>query len=175
VHVRTRAGVPSPIPVIRDDLNRVDPNLVMRNVETVADARRKDTASTRFLFSLVAIFAGVAVMLVGVGLYGVVAYLASRRTREIGIRIALGARRASVTKMVLQQGLRPTFLGIVVGLILSIRGGEYMEALLFDVRPANPFVLTGVSVLVLLVASLAMLVPARRATRIDPTEALRAE
>ncbi len=121
------------------------------------------------------IFAGVAIVLAGVGLYGVVAFLVSQRTREIGIRMALGARRASVTKMVLQQGLRPTLVGVILGVLVASFGGRVMEDLLFGVEPTDPLVLANVSLLVLLVATAATLIPAPRATHIDPTVALRAE
>ncbi len=175
VHVRARPEVGSLVPTIRAIVHALDPNLVLRGVETVVEAERRDTANTRFFLSLVTIFAGVAIVLAGVGLYGVVAFLLSQRTREIGIRMALGARRASVTKMVLQQGLRPTLVGVILGVLVASFGGRVMEDLLFGVEPTDPLVLANVSLLVLLVATAATLIPAPRATHIDPTVALRAE
>ncbi|MEJ2205895.1 MAG: ABC transporter permease [Gemmatimonadota bacterium] len=175
VHMRSRADVPSPFSAARDVVARLDPNLAMRGVETISEAKRHDTAGTRLFLMLVAMFAGVAIVLAGVGLYGVVAYLVSQRTREIGIRMALGARSAGVTRMVVLQGIRPTVLGIIGGLVLAGFGGQVMRSLLFGVRPTDPLVLSSVSFLVLFVAILATLLPARRATRVSPTEALRIE
>jgi len=100
-----------------------------------------------------------------------VAFLVSQCTREIGIRMALGARRGRVTKKVLQQGLRPTIAGVILGVVVARYGGRVMEDLLFGVEPNDPVVLAGVSVLVLLVATAATLIPARGATRVDPTVA----
>ena len=175
MHLRARPEVGSLVPAIRAEVRKLDPNLVLRGFETVAEAKRRDTASTRFFLSLVTMFAGVAIVLAGVGLYGVVAFLVSQRTREIGIRMALGAKRGRVTKMVLQQGLRPTIAGVILGVVIARYGGRVMEDLLFGVEPNDPLVLAGVSVLVLLVATAATLIPARRATRVDPTVALRVE
>ena len=175
VHVRARPEVGSLVPAIRTEVAKLDANLVLRSFETVTEAKRRDTAGTRFFLSLVTMFAGVVIVLAGVGLYGVVAFLVSQRTREIGIRIALGAKRASVTKMVLQQGLRPTVAGVILGVTIAAFGGRVMEGLLFGVEPADPIVLSSASVLVLLVATAATLIPARRATRVDPTVALRVE
>ena len=175
VHLRARSEVGSLVSAIRTEVDQLDPNLVLRTFETVSEAKRRDTAGTRFFLSLVTMFAGVAIVLVGVGLYGVVAFLVSQRTREIGIRMALGAKRASVTKMVLQQGLRPTLAGVILGVAIAGYGGRVLEDLLFRVEPNDPLVLGGVSLLVLLVATAATLIPARRATRVDPTVALRAE
>ena len=175
VHLRARPEVGSLVAAIRAEVRQLDPNLVLRGFETVAEAKRRDTANTRFFLSLVTMFAGVAIVLAGVGLYGVVAFLVSQRTREIGIRMALGARRGSVTKMVLQQGLRPTVAGVILGVVIARYGGRVMEDLLFGVEPNDPLVIAGVSVLVLLVATAATLIPARRATRVDPTVALRVE
>ena len=101
------------------------------------------------------------------------AFLVSQCTREIGIRMALGARRGRVTKKVLQQGLRPTIAGVILGVVVARYGGRVMEDLLFGVEPNDPVVLAGVSVLVLLVATAATLIPARGATHVDPTVALR--
>lgn len=175
VHVRTRPGISLPATAVRDIVSSLDPNLVVLGLETIPEAKRRGTADTRFFLLLVATFAGVSIVLAGVGLYGVVAFLVAQRTREIGIRMALGARRANVSRMVLRQGLRPTGAGVIVGLALAVYGGGLMEALLYDVRPNDPLVLSGVVVLVLLVATSATVIPARRATRVDPTEALRAE
>lgn len=175
VHVRTRPDVASPVPLIRRVVATMDPNLVMRTVETISDAKRRDTGRTRFFVLLVTTFAVVAALLAGVGLYGVVAYAVSQRTREIGIRMALGARRHRVRSMVLRQGLAPTIVGMVAGVLIAVSGSALMRSLLFGVEPTDPLVLSAVCVLVLMVTTAATLVPARRATRVNPTQALRIE
>ena len=122
-----------------------------------------------------ALFAGLAVILAAVGLYGVVAYLVSRRTREIGIRVALGAPRDHVVRLVLGQGVAPVFLGAVLGLATSLAGGRIMSSLLYQVEPWDPLTFVGGTGLLLCVAFVATLLPARSASRIPPTEAMRVE
>ncbi|MGH7575132.1 MAG: ABC transporter permease [Longimicrobiales bacterium] len=175
VHVRSRARAKSLLTAAREQVRALDPNLPLRNPETVTEAIRQDAAPTRFLLLLVALFAGLAVALATVGLYGVTSYLVSRRTREIGIRLALGASRVSITRLVLQHALWPALLGIVGGLLASIVVTGVMRSLLFEVEPIDPLVLSVVSVLLLAVAALASMLPARRAMRVNPTEALRSE
>jgi putative ABC transport system permease protein len=175
VHVRARPGSGSLAYLIRDEVESMDPNLVLRGVETVEEAKHRDTASTRLFLTLLTIFAGVAVVLASVGLYGVVAFLVAQRTREIGIRMALGAGRANVTRLVLRQGLAPTLLGVLAGVGIALQGGQVIRSLLFRVEPSDPLVLIVVSALVVSVATCATLLPARRATRVDPTQALNVE
>jgi putative ABC transport system permease protein len=175
VHVRSGRGAPGVVPRIRETVAGMDPNLVLRSIETVSEAKRRDTASTRLFLSLVGFFACVAIVLAAVGLYGVVAFLVSQRTREIGIRMALGARRASVTGMILRQGLRPTILGVLAGILITLAGGRLAQSLLFGVEPGDPLVLGVVGALVAAIAAAATLLPARRATRVNPTVALSVE
>lgn len=177
VHVRgeTSATVASLLPQIREEVRLMDPNLALTDVETVVEAIRTDAAPTRFYLFLVGVFAILAVMVAAVGLYGVVTYLVSRRTREFGIRVALGARRPQITALVMRQGLAPTAWGLVVGLALAAAGVRWMESLLYGVRPRDPLVFTAVVVLILAVSSAATLIPARRSNRVDPTHALRTE
>jgi ABC-type antimicrobial peptide transport system permease subunit len=120
-----------------------------------------------------AIFAGLAVVLACVGLYGVVAYIVSQRGREIGIRLALGAQRDQVVRLVLAQGLRPAIYGVVLGLALALALGRVAGSLLFDVSPRDPFIMTTVVVSLVLVAIAASWLPALRASRVDPANALR--
>ncbi len=114
-------------------------------------------------------------LLTAIGLYGVVAYLVSRRTREIGIRIALGAEGRDVTRFVLLQGMTPAALGIVIGLFGAWGGARVLGSILYNVGPQDPVTLMGVTGLLLGVVVVAILIPARRATRIPPVEALRVE
>jgi len=132
-------------------------------------------ANDRLLSVLSASFAGLATLLAAIGLYGVLAYTVSQRTREFGLRLALGAAPVKVQSMVLRQVLWMTLAGSVIGLGLAIFAGRYAKTLLFEMNSADPIVL-GVSVTVLaLVALTAGFIPSRRAARVDPMKALRAE
>ncbi len=175
VHLRGRAGATGLVQAARDVVHSMDPNVPLARVETLSQAVRRETATTRFYMSLVGLFAALAVVLAAVGLYGVVSYLVSRRMREIGIRVALGAATARVRWMVVLQGLRPALLGLIIGVGASLVGGKVVASLLYQVQPRDPAVLAGVVALLLIVTVLATLLPARRATRVDPVEALRTE
>ena len=124
---------------------------------------------------LLALFAVVALCLAAVGVYGVMAYAVSQRTHEIGIRVALGARRSDVFGLVLRQGLVLTVCGVALGLAGEVALTRGLSALLFDVSPRDPLTYTGLAALLCLVAIVACCVPARRAMRLDPMTALRAE
>jgi len=175
VSVRGETGATHLLPAIRNEVMALDPNVPLRQIETVQEAMKQQAAPTRFYLLLVVVFAGLAVVLTAVGLYGVVAYLVSRQTREIGIRIALGARMGLIMRLVTTQGLYPALGGLVVGLVASLALARVLASLLFEVQPNDPGVLVGVSVLVLLVSCVATLIPARRALRIDPVIVMRAE
>jgi putative ABC transport system permease protein len=175
VHVRGRPGASNLLAAVREQVHALDPKLPLRNPETVTEAIRRDAAPTRFFLILIALFAGLALLLAMVGLYGVASYLVSRRTREMGIRLALGASRLTITRLVLGSALWPAVVGVAGGLLASIAVTGVIRNLLFEVEPIDPLVLSGVSVLLLAVATLASLLPARRAMRVNPTEVLRSE
>jgi putative ABC transport system permease protein len=175
VHVRGRPGTSNLLAAVREQVHALDPSLPLRNPETVTEAIRRDAAPTRFLLLLIALFAGLALALAIVGLYGVVSYLVSRRTREIGIRLALGASRMTITRLVLRHALLPAALGVAGGLLASIAVSGVMRNLLFEVEPIDPLVLSGVSMLLFAVVTLASMVPARRAMGVNPVEVLRSE
>ncbi|UCC74642.1 MAG: FtsX-like permease family protein [Gemmatimonadota bacterium] len=175
VHARGPADAGSLFPRIREQLAAVDPKVVPQRVETVAEAIRRAAAPTRHYLTLLALFAFLAVALASVGLYGVVAYLVSRRTREIGIRMALGAGTHQITATFLRQGIVPAALGILLGLLGALLGARAIRALLFQVAPTDLKVYLGVGVLTLAISVTAILLPALRATRVDPVEALRLE
>ena len=124
---------------------------------------------------LLVVFAGIAIILAAAGLYGVVSWGVSQRVNEIAIRMALGATPGEVHRMVLLKGLRPTFLGIAIGIPMAISASGLLRGLLFEVGAVDPFTFTIVPLMLLAVAVLACSVPAIRATRIDPTIGLRAE
>ncbi len=167
------AGVPTA--AIRAEVRRLDSDLPIRDLETVEQALAAQVAPTRLYLMLVSLFAGLAVVLAAVGLYGVVAYLVSTRTREIGVRVALGADRGRITRLVIAEGLRPAATGVLLGLALAVMGGRVLEAVLFGVEPRDPAVLVTVPVLLSIVAIAAAWVPAARAARLDPGSALRSE
>jgi predicted permease len=175
VSVRTAAGAPDPMPAIRQAVRALDAAVPVRAVETVADAVARQFAPTRFFLSLVAAFALLALVLAATGLYGVATFLASRRRREVGIRIALGAPRPQVVRLILQQGLRPALLGVVVGVAGSWAASRWLESLLYEVERTDPLVSVGVVTVLMPVVVLACLIPAREAARVDPVQALRVD
>jgi predicted permease len=142
----------------------------------VGDAYLRDSlAPARFAMALLAAFAIIALVLSAVGLYGVIAYSVTQRTREIGVRVALGADARSVRRLVVGGGLRLTTLGIVIGIAAATASTRVLASLLYGVSPADPVSFTAIVVLVMTIALAASYIPARRATRIDPMEALRAD
>ena len=134
-----------------------------------------ELARPRFYVLLLGLFAGLAVVLAAVGIYGVVAYVVAQRTREIGVRMALGARRSEVVRLIMWQGLRPAVAGLVIGLAVAAAMTRVIRGLLYEVAPLDPATFAGATVLLLTVVALACLIPATRATRIPPSEALRGE
>lgn len=156
-------------------LSSVDPNVPLYRFGTVADAVRGELAPARFYLTLLGIFALLAVVLAAIGLYGVVAYAVSERTREIGVRVALGADRGEIAGMVVRQGLAPTLVGVVLGLGGAAIGTRVLSSLLHDVGQFDPVSFSVAPVVLLLVALTATLIPARRAARVDPVVALRSE
>jgi putative ABC transport system permease protein len=139
-------------------------------------ARRLETTwEQRFFGTTMGLFAAVALFLSCVGVYGVLSYAVSRRIREIGVRMALGASRGDVTTLILGQAGRLAVAGVVAGLALAVALGRSLTAILYGVTPGDPLTLAGVAAVLLAVVFLAASLPARRAARVDPTEALRAE
>ena len=174
VTMRT-TGPPPSASRIHDIVRTLDPGLPVIDLETMAGAMSEAVAPTRFYLAAMGLFAGLAVALACVGLYGVIAYVVSRRGREIGIRIALGARGGQVVGLVLRQGLLPAAIGMVTGVGLSLVAGRVVESLLFDVSPRDPLILTGVVLVLGVVTFAAALLPAIRASAVDPAVALRAD
>lgn len=175
VAVRYRAGAGPLLGSIRQEVADLDPNLPLRGVETMEQVVAGETAPTRFFLCLLAVFAGLAVSLAAVGLYGVASYMVSRRRQEIGIRMALGAPGSRVTRMVLGQAVVPTLLGVLVGLGVSLAGASVLQGFLFQVEPRDPLVFSSVTGILVAVAGVATVLPARQASLVDPGEALRRE
>jgi ABC-type antimicrobial peptide transport system permease subunit len=138
-------------------------------------ARRDTMVRTSFTMVLLGIAATVALLLGTIGVYGVISYVVSQRTREIGIRVALGAHAQEVQRMVVRQGMRLTVLGVVLGIVGALGVTRLMGAVLFEISPADPLTLAFVPLVLLAVASLACWIPARRAASVDPVKALTSE
>jgi len=162
-------------PAIGQAARDLQPIAIVREVRTMGEVVSASVAGPRFYALVVAAFAIAAALLAGVGLFGLIAYLVSQRTHEMGIRVALGARRSQLVAMVVAGGLRVTAIGVVVGLLASLAATRLLASLLYDLSPTDPRVLGGVAVLMLAIAAAACYVPARRVLRVDPLEALRAE
>jgi len=159
----------------RSELQHIDPELPMAGVATMDQLVADSLSRSRFTMLLLGIFAVVAVVLASVGLYGLIAYSVTQRTQELGIRIALGAQRRDVLRLVLGQGTRLTLLGVAVGVLAALAFSRLLSTLLFGVSATDPLTFAGVAALLALVALMACFIPARRATRVDPIVALRYE
>lgn len=173
--VRLEPGVASVIPEARTIVTRHDPGMAIYGEEALREAVLDARADTTFYTTLLTLFSGLALLLAAVGLYGVVSYAVSQRTREIGVRIALGADAGSVVGMVVRQGVRPVIAGAILGLVLSAFGGRLISSMLFGVSPQDPITIVGVTLLLATIACIATIVPARRAARIAPSSALKAD
>jgi predicted permease len=160
-------------PQIRHEIQSIDPGLPVFNVSSMNDVLDRSLASRRFSADLVGGFAGLAVLLASIGIYGLLAYIVGQRSREIGIRMALGARRDDILRMFLRKGVALAGVGIVAGLVLSAFTASMMASLLYGVRPHDPAVFLIVPLLLFAIAVLASYLPARRATKVNPMIALR--
>ncbi len=173
--VRTAAD-PAPLaPAVRSAIWSVGPTLAIPTVEPISAARRDAMSGPRFNLLLMAAFAAVALFLAVIGVYGIMSHTVLRRTREIGIRIALGARPERVLRMVVGRGLRLVLAGVAVGAVAALAFARLLGSLLFETAPSDPATLAGTAALLTGVALAAAWVPARRAARADPMEALRHE
>jgi putative ABC transport system permease protein len=160
-------------PQIRHEIQSIDSGLPVFNIASMNDVLDRSLASRRFSANLVGGFAGLALLLASIGIYGLLAYMVGQRSHEIGIRMALGAGRGSVLKLFLQKGIVLAGLGIVAGMVVSVSTASLMTSLLYGVRPHDPAVFLIVPLLLLAVAALASYLPARRATKVNPMNALR--
>jgi putative ABC transport system permease protein len=163
------------VSAIRNALHSLDKDLPLCGVQTLPEMVSNSSRARRFVVLLLALFAAVALVLASVGIYGVVSYSVSQRTREIGIRMAFGAEVRNVLGMVLGEGLRLAIAGVVVGLLGAWALSRYLTSILYGVRATDPLTYGLVAFLMTAVALLACYIPARRATQVDPIDALRYE
>jgi putative ABC transport system permease protein len=163
------------IGVVRETVRRLDPGLPLRTMRPLRDWLEDSVAPTRLTTTVATIFALSALLLASVGIYGVLAYTVASRTREIGVRVAIGATRRSVIGLVLRDGMTWASSGIVVGLIGAFAAARFIAAILFDVQPRDPLTFAIVAGAMASVALMACAIPAARAVRIDPTIAMRSE
>jgi predicted permease len=156
-------------------VHSLDPGLPIDQVQSYGEVLSAASADRRLSMYLLGGFAGLALLLAGMGIYSVIAYGVAQRTNEFGIRFALGAAARDVIGLVMKEGLRLAIVGLIVGLGLSLAVTRLMQRLLFEVSPRDPWLYSGVALFICAIAALACFVPAMRATRIDPMQALRTE
>jgi putative ABC transport system permease protein len=173
--IRSRVGSESLIASVRNAVRDVVPDEPLYDVRTMEERVDASTAPRRLNTVPLGVFAALALLLSAVGTYGVTAYSVAQRTRELGIRMALGADRAEVARMVLGQGMRLTLLGLFLGLPAAFALTRFLSSLLYAVRPVDSVTFLTVAILLAAIALLATLIPARRATKVDPMVALRYE
>jgi putative ABC transport system permease protein len=160
---------------VRTAIWSVDKDQTVADIDTMDHIVAGAVARQRFSMLLLGLFAALALLLASIGIYGVMSYSVAQRTREIGIRIALGARRADVLRMTVKQALKLVGVGMMIGLAAAFLLTRVLASLLFGVSATDPITFIGISVVLLAVAILASYVPALRATRVDPIVALRAQ
>lgn len=173
--VRTAAQPSALAASIRKVVAEVDRNQPVANIKTMSDVVSDTVAPRKFNLVLFVLFALIAMVLAGLGIYGVIAYTAAERTHEVGIRIALGAQKSDVLGLIIKTGVMLTLIGVALGLALAIALTHLMTTLLFGITPNDATTFVVVSAFLILVALLACYLPARRATKVDPLVALRHE
>jgi putative ABC transport system permease protein len=175
IALRAKGDPAALTPVVRSEIQAVDKDQPIHNVRVMDEVLSESVAPRRLSMVLFGLFAGVALALSMVGIYGVMSYAVTQRTHEIGIRMALGAQTGDVLKLVVMQGMLLVVIGIAIGLIAALALSRVMKSLLYDVSATDPATFVAISLLLLGVALLANFVPARRASKVDPMIALRYE
>jgi putative ABC transport system permease protein len=173
--IRTDGDPLSVVSAVKARIWSVDRNLPFSSIETMQQVLSDSLAQRRLYMILVGVFAGAALLLAAVGIYGLMAYFVSQRTNELGIRMALGAQRIDVLRLVLRQGMRLALIGTGVGIAAALLLTRLMSSLLYGVKATDPLTFAGVATLLSIVALIACSIPARRATQVQPMTALRNE
>jgi predicted permease len=173
--IKTSGDPTSVIKTARQIIRELDPNVAVRDVRTLEDVVSAAVAPARWSTLLLGIFAGVAVVMAVLGMFGVLSYLVTQRTRELGIRIALGASASAVQRMIVARGLWLVGFGLAIGLAGSYALTRFLDTLLYGISATDPLTFFGVAVILAAAAAVASYLPARRATRVDPIIALRTE
>jgi ABC-type antimicrobial peptide transport system permease subunit len=175
IEIRTVGDPTSVTGEVRQAIHQIDSNLPITNVTTLAAQVSNSMGPQRLISALTGFFGIVGLALACVGLYGIMAYSVARRTHELGVRMALGAQKGEILKMIMAHGLRLTLIGLAIGAAGALALTRLMTNLLYGVRPSDPLTFTAVSLLLMMVALLACYIPARRAMKVDPMVALRYE
>jgi putative ABC transport system permease protein len=175
VVVRSSLGASSVAAGIRQAVRSIDKSLPVTDIESLNDALGQSISQERFRTFLLASFSAIALVLAAVGIFGVISYAASQRTHEIGIRIALGAGRRDVLRLILGQGTKLALSGLGIGVVAAFLLTRLMSSLLYSVSASDPLTFASVAIILLSVALTACYIPARRAMRVDPIVALRHE
>jgi predicted permease len=173
--VRTATNPGSMVSAVTNAIHEVDGTVPVRDVFTMDDVVTKSLSQSRFNTLLLGVFAGLALLLAAIGIYSVLSYSVRQRVPEIGIRLALGARMTDVLRMVVIEGMKPTLLGVAIGLAAALAMGRLVASLIFQVKPTDPTTFMAVAALLALIALLACVVPAYRASKVNPVVALRNE
>jgi ABC-type antimicrobial peptide transport system permease subunit len=147
--------------------------MIVHNPENMEKTVADSISSKRFTMTLLGVFALLALLLASIGIYGVLSYMVGQRSKEIGVRMALGAQKFDVLRMVLKDGARMTLIGVILGFVGALALTRLMRTMLYGVRPTDPLTFISVAALLCIIAMLACYVPARRAMKVDPMEALR--
>ena len=170
------AGDPNQlVPSVREAIRSVDPKVPLMDVSTQTEQIDNRFRQERFFAIAYSAFGGLAALLAAIGLFGLASYGVAQRTNEIGVRMALGANRGDVVRMVVTESLVLVAVGVAIGIVGALVGGQLVSNLLFDVAPANPLTMAAATMAMILVSSIAAFFPARRAARIDPMSALHYE
>jgi putative ABC transport system permease protein len=175
MQVRTSGRPESVISSVRGQVQSLDTNLALTNVNTIEELVDQGLWAPRIGAALLSVFGALALLLAVVGVYGVLSYSVNQQTREIGIRMAMGAQTGRVLKLVVGQGMRLALAGLILGLVIAFAATRLLSTLLFGVSTHDPIIFIGVSVVLLVAAILACYIPARRAMKVDPMVALRYE
>ena len=175
ITVRARGSALNALPIVRRELGALDGSIALANVSTMTDAMARSMASNRLIAILLGAFAGLALLLAAIGVFGVLAYAIAQRTRELGVRIALGAQRSDVLRLVARETAPMVAGGVAMGLVAAFWLARFARSMLYEVRPDDPATFIAVALTLSLVAAVAALVPARRAARVDPVIAIRNE